>query len=233
MYISQVQLRSDARDRRQYWKLIQESYQFHSLVWDLFGEDPDQSRDFLFRVDTSKKLPTFLVVSAREPVNRYDVWDIQTKPYHPCFTVGQRLSFVLRANPVRKKRDDQKKQHRHDVVMEVKSRLKEDGIPCFEWPKESEIVQQAGFVWLASRAESCGFHVAEHEVICDGYLQNRFRKPKGNHDIRFSTVEFNGLLTVTDPSALMSTLFYGIGPEKGFGCGLLLVKSARVGNDAP
>lgn len=229
MYISQVQLRADARDRRQYWKLIQESYQFHSLVWDLFGDDPEQKRDFLYRVDSSKKLPTFLVVSSREPVNRYDVWDIQTKPYNPRLSPGQRLSFTLRANPVRKKRDEQKKQHRHDVVMEVKSRLESEGTPRHQRPGEPEIIQNAGFVWLASRGDACGFHLTEHEVICDGYMQNRFRKPKGNHDVRFSTIEFTGLLTVTNPAAFVSTLYSGIGPEKGFGCGLMIVKP--VGDD--
>lgn len=233
MFISQVQLRPDAQDRRQYWKLIQENYQFHSLVWDLFGDDPDQKRDFLYRVDVSKKLPTFLVVSSREPVNRFDVWKIITKPYKPRFFEGQRLSFVLRANPVRKKRDEQRKQHRHDVVMEVKSRLEQEEIPRLQWPEEPEIVQNAGYVWLASRAESCGFQIAENEVVCDGYMQNRFRKPKGNHDVRFSTIDFTGILKVTNPDALISTLYSGIGPEKGFGCGLLLVKPAGDGNHTP
>jgi len=232
MFISQVTLRHDARDRRQYWRLIQESYRFHALVWDLFGEDPDQERDFLYRVDSSQKLPTFLVVSEREPVNRYDVWDIVTKPYDPLLYTGQRLSFVLRANPVIKKRDEQKKQHRHDVVMEVKSQLEKEGIAPLHRPPEPEIVQEAGYVWLSSRADLCGFQVTRHEVICDGYMQNRFKKPKGNHDVRFSTIEFTGLLTVTNPDALISTLFSGIGPEKGFGCGLLLVKPVGDGQDA-
>jgi CRISPR system Cascade subunit CasE len=233
MFISQVQLRSDAQDRRQYWRLIQESYQFHALVWDLFGEDPGQTRDFLYRVDSTKKLPTFLVVSSREPVNRFDVWDITTKDYKPRLFIGQRLSFVLRANPVRKKRDDQKKQHRHDVVMEVKSRLQQEGKPRAQWPGVVDIVQNAGFVWLASRSESCGFQVREHEVVSDGYMQNRFRKPDGNHDVRFSTIEFTGLLTVTNPDLLISTLYSGIGPEKGFGCGLMLVKPAGDDSYAP
>jgi len=224
MFISRVRLRPDAKDRRQYWRLIEESYRFHALVWDLFGEDPDQKRNFLYRVDVSQKLPAFLVVSSDEPVNRFDVWDIVTKPYNPRLYRGQRLAFTLRANPVRKKRDNQKKQHRHDVVMESKFRLQQEQVPRSKWPDMPEIIQNAGYAWLASRSDVCGFQVNHNEVICDGYMQNRFKKPKGNHDVRFSTVEFSGTLTVTDPDVFVSTLYSGIGSEKGFGCGLLLVK---------
>lgn len=232
MFISRIQLRPDAHDRRQYWKLIQESYRFHALVWDMFSDDPNQSRDFLYRVDQSKKLPAFLVVSSREPDNRFDAWDIATKPYEPRLHKGQNLTFTLRANPVRKKRDAEKKQHRHDVVMEAKFRLQQEEVPRFQWPDIPEIVQNAGYAWLASRSEACGFQVSANEVICDGYTQNRFKKPKGNHDVRFSSVEYSGILTVIDPELFVSTLYSGIGPEKGFGCGLLLVKPAGDGRDA-
>jgi len=42
--------------------------------------------------------------------------------------------------------------------------------------------------------------------------------------ITFSTLDFSGILGVTDPGQFRNTLFNGIGPAKGFGCGLMMVK---------
>lgn len=220
MFISRVRLRSDAQERREYWRLIQGSYQLHSLVWDLFGDDPDQKRDFLFRSEKNGSLPEFLVVSERDPVNRYDVWDIVTKEYHPHLVEGQRLSFILRANPVVKKRDENGKQCRHDVVMDYKFHRDESDqkVPLVE------TVQHAGFFWLSTRAKEYGFSIKNGEVVADGYMQHSFRKKKGSHVVKFSTIEFSGLLEVVDAARFLSTLYHGIGPEKGFGCGMMLVK---------
>ena len=46
----------------------------------------------------------------------------------------------------------------------------------------------------------------------------------GVHRSVSSTLDFSGLLTVTAPEKFLSALYGGIGPAKGFGCGLLLVK---------
>ncbi|MGH7928023.1 MAG: type I-E CRISPR-associated protein Cas6/Cse3/CasE, partial [Candidatus Binatia bacterium] len=124
--------------------------------------------------------------------------------------------------PIRSKRDNDGKQHRHDVVMEAKTRLKESQAGTTDGPVESEIVQREGYLWLSARAEAHGFAVNEAEVRVDGYRQHRWHKP--NHLIRFSTVEITGLLTVIDEDRLGETLSQGIGPAKGFGCGLLLVR---------
>jgi len=142
----------------------------------------------------------------------------------------QRLSFMLRANPIRSKRDEKpdpdgkRKQHRHDVVMEAKTLLKQRQA---DHPPEAEIVQQAGFVWLAMKGEANGFSLREGEVRADGYIQHRFTKPKGKHSVTLSTIEFTGLLTVTDPELFVPALFHGLGPAKGFGCGLMMVRPAR------
>jgi CRISPR system Cascade subunit CasE len=55
------------------------------------------------------------------------------------------------------------------------------------------------------------------------YQQHLLRK-KGNTNIRFSSIDFAGNLTVTDPEKFKQVLFSGIGPAKAFGCGLMLVK---------
>jgi len=224
VFISKVQLRSDAEYDREFWNHIGGAYKLHSLVWDLFTDGPERDRDFIYRQDLVEGLPAFYCVSAREPNDRCEVWHIQTKSYTPIIKKDQRLSFMLMANPIRAKRDDQKKQHRHDVVMEAKTLLKQKQGP---YPLEPEIVQQAGFVWLALKGEANGFSIREGEIRADGYTQHRFTKPKGKHPITLSTIEFTGLLTVTDPELFLPALFHGLGPAKGFGCGLLMVRPTR------
>jgi len=230
VFISKVKLRHDATDEKEFWNHIGGAYKLHSLVWDLFSDAPERSRDFIYRQDLVEGLPAFYCVSAREPNDRHGVWGVETKPYAPVITKNQRLSFMLRANPIRSKRDEipdsdgKRKQHRHDVVMEAKTLLKQRQT---EHPPEAEIVQQAGFVWLAMKGEANGFSLREGEMQADGYIQHRFTKPKGKHSVTMSTIEFTGLLTVTDPELFVPALFHGLGAGKGFGCGLMMVRPAR------
>ena len=226
MYLSRIRLRPDAAEKREFWQMMGSEYQAHHMVWDLFTDGPDRERDFLYRVEDIGGLPTIYAVGRREPVNRGGMWTIETKSYDPILSRGQRLAFVLRANPVRTKCDEKGKHHRHDVVMEAKTLLKQQGRPREEWPPEPEIVGQAGFAWLATRGEANGFTVAEGNVRADGYTQRRFRKRKGRHDISLSTIDYTGILTVADPEKFKATLYTGIGPAKGFGCGMMMVRRA-------
>jgi len=226
MYLSRIRLRPDAAGKREFWQAMGSEYQAHHMVWDLFTDGPERERDFLYRVEDVDGLPTIYAACRREPVNRGGMWTIETKPYDPILRSGQQLAFVLRANPVRTKCDEKGKHHRHDVVMEAKTRLKQQGRSREEWPPEPEIVGQAGFAWLATRGEANGFSVAEGDVRADGYTQRRFRKRKGRHDISLSTIDYTGILTVTDPDLFKVALFGGIGTAKGFGCGLMMVRPA-------
>jgi CRISPR system Cascade subunit CasE len=129
-----------------------------------------------------------------------------------------RLGFLLRANPVRT-RDGK----RHDVIMEEKSRLRARSVPRAEWPREAELVQEAGAAWLAARAEKAGFRI--HAVRADGYRQHNFSKQADGHRVRFSTVDFTGLLEIIDAACFFrETLCRGIGHAKGFGCGMILIR---------
>lgn len=221
MYFSRAQLNPDAFRSAEFWQQVSANqYEAHRQIWSLFGDGPERKRDFLYRREEHKGPPTFYLVSAREPRNESDIWRIQTKTYSPALRPGQRLAFMLRANPVCRKKGDGDKQSRHDVVMEEKTRLKQVGAPAGEWPPAAELIQKAGAAWLEKRSEANGFSV-EH-LLVDGYGQQRFRK--GQNDVRISTLDFSGVLTVTDPDLLSDALRKGVGPAKGFGCGLMLVR---------
>ena len=86
------------------------------------------------------------------------------------------------------------------------------------------LAQQAGVEWLQRRAEASGFAIEPDQVRIDGYRSHHHYKARGKQPIKYSTLDFAGILEVTDPERFQDTLFNGIGPAKGFGCGLLLVR---------
>ena len=223
MYLSMIKLRRGVspRDITDLTKV--NGYQTHQLIWNLFADHPDRQRDFVYRHETVNGSPIFYTVSKREPVDNAGVWDILPKEYKPQLKAGQRLGFTLCANPIRSRRDENGKQHRHDVVMEEKLKLNKEG----KGIDLSDIVQEHGMRWMEERAASHGFSISPHGVRVDGYQQHKLYKGKGNHPITFSTLDFNGILTVTEPDVFVEKcLFDGIGPAKGFGCGLMLVRRA-------
>ena len=155
--------------------------------------------------------------------------DINIKSYDPVLRSGQELSFSLRGNPIVSKRDKNGKQHRHDVVMDEKFRMKKENSGKDYDVNISEIVQQKGVEWLQKKAEASGFSIEKEQVRADGYCNHKFYKPNRKHNISFNTIDFTGVLTVTDPEMFKKVLFEGIGPAKGFGCGLLMVRPRSLG----
>jgi CRISPR system Cascade subunit CasE len=49
---------------------------------------------------------------------------------------------------------------------------------------------------------------------------------KGEAPIRFSTLDFEGVLVVRDPARFIAKVATGFGPQKAFGCGLMLLRRA-------
>ncbi|MCO5383533.1 MAG: type I-E CRISPR-associated protein Cas6/Cse3/CasE [Methanosarcina barkeri] len=224
MYITRSCLIPDASKNEKFWSSLGTSYEVHRLVWTLFPVDPDKNRDFLYRQEENNRLPTFYVVSEREPEKQEEIWQTKSMSYNPLLCEGDRLSFILRVNPVVTKQDLDGSHHRHDVIMEAKTKLKEEGVPRDKWPSDTEIVQDEGFKWLEKKGQQNGFSIKKEFIRADGYMQQKFYKPNGKQLINISTIDFNGILTVTDPELLKKALFKGIGPAKGFGCGLMMVR---------
>lgn len=227
MYMSRARLLPTAVSNRAFGNNLGSIYNIHRLVWSLFSRGYDDTRSFLYRHESEETLPTYYIVSEREPEYESDLWDIDVKSYDPMLRPGQNLSFSLRANPIISKKDENGKQHRHDVVMDEKFRLKKESSDNYRFCDFSEIVQNKGVEWLQKKADHNGFSINEKQVRADGYQNHKLYKPKGKHSVSFNTIDFTGVLTVTDPELFKHVLFWGIGPEKGFGCGLLLVRPIR------
>jgi CRISPR system Cascade subunit CasE len=126
--------------------------------------------------------------------------------------------------------------------MDLKRRHKVDA----KVASESQTIQEAGLTWLSSQAQRAGFQLTTTEVETigsdgllepaerpavriDGYQQHRLRRPgvrASDSDIRFSSLDFEGQLAVSDPELFLSSVRAGFGPQKAFGCGLMLLRRA-------
>lgn len=219
MYFSRLTLSPDANPR----KLVGlNGYREHQALWNLFENDPQTTRDFLFRRDQQAHRPVYFLLSARQPSDREGLWKIESKDYRPQLHEGQALAFSLRANPVITRTDANGRSKRNDLVMDMKKQLGWQESTCADRRPLAELIQQAGDQWLRSREEKIGVQVTS--LRADGYQRHQSYKRSQKKAISYSTLDLQGMLTVTDSEKLLHALRQGIGPAKAFGCGLLMVR---------
>lgn len=231
MYLSKVRVAPEGLDPQTLQKVMQgHAYGNHQLLWQLFPEQPE--RPFLFRQELEQEsrvegqprgLPLFYVLSTVEPQPVPGLLDCgEPKWFDPRLHAGQHLAFMLRANPVVARREEgQKRSGRHDVLMDAKKAARKGG-------EEDPLAIQtrmdaAARQWLCDveRSENNGYQLLANPYV-SGYRQHSYRR-KGT-EIRFSSVDFEGSLEVTDPERFRHTLAEGIGRSRAFGCGLWLVR---------
>ncbi|MFC3284071.1 type I-E CRISPR-associated protein Cas6/Cse3/CasE [Litchfieldella rifensis] len=230
MYLSRIRVDLNRLSREALFDIMGGgAYSAHQLLWQAFP-DYDGARPFLFRQEMEddtehgkppKGLPLFYVLSDREPEATSGLLDVQCKPLTPAFSVGDRLAFRLRANPtVARRVEGAKHSPRSDVLMVAKKPFppgQRTSTECVE------AMDQAARDWLATRAERLGFHLPVTPEV-GTYRQHVLQKPGRRDAIQFSSVDYEGLLEVTDPGRLIEALARGIGRAKAFGCGLLLLR---------
>ena len=218
-YFTRISFNTSSDMKKLARELYQNSYLEHQLLWQLFDSDSKAKRDFLYRQTVEQGQIKYYILSKREPIDKRDIWQtVQFKIYNPKLTEGQKLFFMLRANPVIFSPD--KKRKRYDVVLHEKKKMNYNQLPLEKKPPLQKVIQDSCLKWLTARASSNGFVVNEKEVVVDGYRQHKLNKK----NIIYSSVDFQGLLTVSEPELLKSSLIKGIGKSKAFGCGLLLIK---------
>ena len=193
----------------------------HHLVWSLFADDPNRRRDFLWR---EMETGVFLILSARQPEDRHDLFEIaDPKPFAPALEAGDRLAFSLRANPVIRRRDPSRSRSvKHDVVMDaLRSRPNGDRAA-----HRLDAVREQGLAWLERQGVRAGFAVRANGVRVDGYDQHRIARKGSAPSMLYSTLDFEGVLTVSDPDFLLPAIARGFGAAKAYGCGLMLIRRA-------
>lgn len=205
MFISRVEIP---------WEAARNPYDLHRQLWRLFpGEDretrecSEQDRQgFLFRIeDQSTGRPTRLLVQSRRAPARADgLLLLGSREIQPTPSTGQRLAFLLTANPVKTITDAERdaKPGKQSEKCRVPL-IKEDD-------QRSWLVRK-----LASAATLESADILPHAPL---YFHKVKRAGK------LVTCTFEGVLRVNEPRQLAHLLENGVGPAKSFGCGLLLVR---------
>ena len=180
-------------------------YHLHRELWKLFPDRPNDSRDFLFRVENlGRREPQRILLQSKERpvansnnlitlINSLAVEDDKLKQNIPS---GKLLRFLVRANPTKRIKDESKTHNQGRVRVPL---IDEDNMKH----------------WLSRQLED-GARLKE--VMINGQNVLYFRK--GSHAGKVVTATYSGLLTVEDAEALIERVILGIGPAKAFGCGL-------------
>lgn len=205
----------------------------HKLVWTLFADTPERERDFLWRESGPGE---FYILSRRPPVDPHGLFDIDPpKEFAPNLEAGQQLHFLLRANATVSKPMDtfrtahrsadlkpRRKSARHDVVM--------NAIRNMEGPERAkarqDAVQSAGAAWLMRKLLASGAQTQESAIRVEGYRVLRPPRTRAEKEMHIGVLDFQGMLSVTDPVAFLRAQSEGFGRAKAFGCGLMLVRRA-------
>jgi CRISPR system Cascade subunit CasE len=226
----------------------------HRVLWLLFQDIPDSTRDFLWRDEGDGR---FMLLSARPPIDPHGLFQLDTKLFEPKLAPGNRLAFALRANPTvssktaldptaRSATADGKRPRgkRIDVVMKALH-----GVPRTEWDaatgraasgraiERDRLVVEATRAWLAAQMTKAGaaLDTDPTALAISNYVQvpldrrsGRERRASGDtgRPGGFSTVDITGSLIVNDPGVFLTKLAHGFGSAKAFGCGLMLIRRA-------
>jgi CRISPR system Cascade subunit CasE len=218
MHLTRFEINPQRRDAR---ALLASPQRLHAAVLAAFPPSRTQTDDgrVLWRLDQGTHDHLLYVVSPLEPDLTHlaesggrPTYGWQTKDYEPFLgklTAGDRWAFRLRANPVH-----------NTPPPDGKSRGKR--LPHVTAAQQTE--------WFLQRAQRAGFSVPEGSAGApDLVLRDRraLRFDRRGRTVTLTTALFEGTLVVDDPPALRAALIGGIGPGKGYGCGLLTLAAPR------
>lgn len=187
---------------------LRDCYDWHQAVWKAFPGRDGKQRDFLTRLDRRREGFRLLIVSPMPPGRPdwcpADAESWKTKAIPDTYFTRRRYAFQLCANPTKKV-----------------TKLKPDGSPTKNGKRVPLHTREELVAWIIRKGEQGGFAVDEGRLRTFSRGREYFEKQgmPGLH----SAVEFQGVLTVTDPAKFHQTFTHGIGSAKAFGFGLLVI----------
>jgi CRISPR system Cascade subunit CasE len=196
------------------WEAARNPYDLHRQLWRLFPGEERETREsgeqdrqgFLFRVEDqgTGRPARLLVQSRRAPVRTDGLLLLGSREIQPAPSTGQRLAFVLTANPVKTITDTER-------AAKPGKQSEKCRVPLIKEEDQRD--------WLA-RKFSPAATLESADILPHAPLYFR----KGKRAGKLVTCTFEGVLRVDAPEQLARLLENGIGPAKSFGCGLLLVR---------
>lgn len=195
----------------------------HRLLWSAFNDNNQASRDFLWRDEGND---SFLVLSARPPLNSPLFEAANTQAFDPDLRVGDQLAFVLRANATRTIKTGRTssngkphKQHIDLVMHELHQHPKEKRIKL-----RMATAQRVAEEWLNKQGLQHGFE--PNTVFLQDYSVRALPGRGGarQNQPQLGVLDLTGQIAITNPAAFMLQMAHGFGRAKAFGCGLMLIR---------
>lgn len=197
-----------------YQKNLVDPYAWHKVLWQCFPNRSDKKRDFLTRVDETSRGFTAWILSPEKPCcpewcpeDNFSINEITSS-----FFSHQFYAFDLRANPTRAvvQRETNGK-----PILNAKGKIQRG--------KRIPLVHNTDLRrWLERKASMGGFRIVDSVPLEIGPMVENYFSQKGNSAYHGS-VQFRGVLEVTNRDTFQKTYQLGIGGAKGFGYGLLLL----------
>jgi CRISPR system Cascade subunit CasE len=189
-------------------RALKSSYEMHRTVMSAFrsdaGEAPRENMNILYRLIVSGKQYRLYVSSAELPISEMPQ-GFNKLPGSPkdlsrlkdVFDNGQIYCFDLMAAPTKK--------------IDVPSRKNSKRVfLCKREEREA---------WLRAKAAQNGFELLS--FIEETQVDNKLKKGG------YNSVVFKGVLKITDKEKFLNAYQKGIGAEKAFGCGMLLLSPSK------
>ena len=187
---------------------LKDAYAWHQAVWHAFPGRSDSERDFLTRLDRRQDGFRLLIVSPIEPTRPSwcppDAESWRTKAIPDAYFRRTRYAFQLCVNPTKKV-----------------AKLKPDGTKTKNGRRVPLRTREEMLAWISRKGEQGGFTVDTETTRTYSRGREYFQRQgvSGLH----SAMEYEGVLTVTDPFTFHQTFTRGIGSAKAFGFGLLVI----------
>lgn len=195
MYLSRVYVK---------WPKSKSAYTLHQSLWQLFPNQPDGERGFLFRVEQEKSGvgASILMQSQQAPILSADSVEVKAqRDYALNLITGQRLRFLLQANPIKTIKDEKGRKN-------TKGEIKKCRVPLI---KEGDQLQ-----WLERKLDGIvKFEEMQVAPCLPLYFHKQGRAGK------VVPVRYEGVMMVSDVSSFRTLMEKGIGPAKALGCGML------------
>ncbi|MBL4867218.1 MAG: type I-E CRISPR-associated protein Cas6/Cse3/CasE [Pseudomonadales bacterium] len=254
MYLSRIQLQDAIFAHSQLGLLLKDrSYGIHRLLWDLFDDKQRfiyREESAAKQTGASRNQPMYYVLSQMQPNMESPIFSVESKLFSPVLHAGDQLSFRLRANPtIARRAEGVKNSKRHDVVIDAqrsfliaacaerelptsgsKSQLRKELQAHDDYQDKTgrerlkqeldKVIAAAAFEWLNKRGDSRGYLL--NTVQSTGYRWNAL--PEKGRSAGFSSLDYEGVLTVSEPEIFVKMLGDGLGPSKAFGCGLMMIR---------
>lgn len=228
MYLSRIQINPARRGGQ---KLLGSPQAMHAAVLSSFMDDGDSRGRVLWRVDRDEHRTWLYVTSAPRPDFAHIVeqagwsttqveaegaqsgWDVRSyENLLGSLAEGQTWGFRVTANPTRSTRRGGSQ-----------TGATPSGTQTAKSQRYGHVTVDQQLEWFTQRSTGWGFTVAERDGVPDVVVHDRRteRFRRGGQTVTIAKATFDGVLTVSDADALRQALVSGLGPAKGYGCGLL------------